>query len=176
MNDIPRDMDGKYDFCWSVCSLEHVGSIAKGLAFIVNSLRTLKPGGVAVHTTEFNLENGPTVDNWGTVLFQRGHIEELVRYLTSQGHRVAPLDLSTGDGILDGFVDVPPWPWDNTAIRARAHLKLCLDGFPCTSIGIIIRKADPARSGPLEQRDNLHRDAQERHGSCVVSGAGVKAR
>ncbi|MGO8704864.1 MAG: radical SAM protein [Candidatus Brocadiia bacterium] len=175
MNDIPRDMDGKYDFCWSVCSLEHVGSIAKGLAFIVNSLRTLKPGGVAVHTTEFNLENGPTVDNWGTVLFQRGHIEGLVNFLTSQGHKVAPLDLSAGDDILDGFVDVPPWPWDNAAVRARAHLKLCLDGFPCTSVGIIIRKADAARPGPLERRDNLHRDAQERHGSCVTSGARLQA-
>ena len=103
------------------------------------------------------------------MLFQRAHFEELVRYLTSQGHKVAPFDFSTGDGILDGFVDVPPWPWDNAAVRAGAHLRLCLDGFPCTSVGIIIRKADQARSGPPERQDNLGRDAQARHGSCVMS-------
>jgi SAM-dependent methyltransferase len=176
MNEIPRDLEGKFDFCWSVCSLEHVGSIAKGLAFIINSLRTLKPGGVAVHTTEFNLQNGPTVDNWATVLFQRAHFEQLVSYLTSQGHKVAPLDLNTGEDILDGFVDVPPWPGDNTAIRARAHLKLCLDGFPCTSVGIIIQKADQANPGRLPRRDNLHTDAQSRHKSCVMSKAGAQAQ
>jgi hypothetical protein len=41
---------------------------------------------------------------------------------------------------LDGFVDIPPW--SNEAVRSLdpgAHLKLCVDGFPCTSVGMIIR-------------------------------------
>ena len=71
MNAIPADLTG-YDFCWSICALEHLGSIEKGLAFIENALATLKPGGVAVHTTEFNVDpRGPTNDHWPTVLFKR---------------------------------------------------------------------------------------------------------
>jgi len=143
MNEIPRDLDEQFDFCWSVCALEHLGSIAKGLDFVENSLRTLKPGGLAVHTTEFNLAGGPTLDNWGTVLYQRAHLEELARRLTAQRHKVAPFDFGTGDGILDGFVDLPPWsPPPACFEQQKAHLRLCVDGFPCTSAGIIIRKAD----------------------------------
>ncbi len=56
MNAIPADLRS-YDFCWSICALEHVGSIKKGLDFIENSLLTLRPGGIAVHTTEFNYLN-----------------------------------------------------------------------------------------------------------------------
>ncbi len=43
MNEIPSDMKD-YDFCWSVCALEHLGSIAKGLDFVENSLRNYEKG------------------------------------------------------------------------------------------------------------------------------------
>lgn len=140
MNDIPRELDGQFDFCWSSCALEHVGSIEKGLKFIENSLRTLKPGGVAVHTTEFNLADGETIDNWGTVLFQKKHIIDFVAQLESRGFNVAPLDFSPGNKILDGFVDIPPWGHDAVRLSdPSAHLKLSVDGFPCTSIGLIVQ-------------------------------------
>ena len=140
MNDIPYDLDGRFDFCWSSCALEHLGSIEKGLAFMENSLRTLKPGGVAVHTTEFNLEDGDTIDNWGTVLFQKRHFVEFGGRLRSRGFQVAPLEFNPGDQILDGFVDIPPWGHDAVRLSSpAAHLKLCVDGFPCTSIGLIIQ-------------------------------------
>jgi radical SAM superfamily enzyme YgiQ (UPF0313 family)/2-polyprenyl-3-methyl-5-hydroxy-6-metoxy-1,4-benzoquinol methylase len=141
MNAIPGDLDGKFDFCWSVHALEHLGSIAQGLAFIENSLRSLRPGGVAVHTTEFNLENGPTLDHGGTVLFQRAHLEALADRLASQGHQVAPFDFSTGDGALDGFFDLPPWRRSGLSFSDQnAHLKRSVEGYPCASAGIIIRK------------------------------------
>ena len=44
MNAIPEELDAKYDFCWSICALEHLGSVQHGLDFIENSLRVLKPG------------------------------------------------------------------------------------------------------------------------------------
>lgn len=132
MNEIPRDLDGAFDFCWSACALEHLGSIQKGADFIENSLRTLKPGGIAVHTTEFNLRDGDTIDNWVTVLYQQKHIEKIVERLSRKGHSVAPVDFASGSGFVDGFVDLPPWS------EATMHLKLSVDGFPCTSIGLII--------------------------------------
>ena len=47
MNKIPEDLYGAFDFCWSSCALEHLGSLAQGAEFIEASLRVLKPQGMA---------------------------------------------------------------------------------------------------------------------------------
>ncbi len=134
MNAIPPDLAG-FDFTWSACSLEHVGSIAKGLAFIENSLATLRPGGLAVHTTEFNCSsNGRTLDNAGTVLFRRRDFEGLARRLRTQGHRLA-FNFHLGDQPLDRHIDVPPFSADK-------HLKLRLDRYLTTSFGLIVQRAE----------------------------------
>lgn len=146
MTDIPDDLVD-YDFCWSICAFEHIGSIAKGLAFVENSLKTLRPGGLSVHTTELNImPNGPTIDNWPTVLFQREHFTALAERLRAQGHDVAPLDFDIGDKPMDRFIDLPPWGHDMPAEFDRwhgdgAHLKVAVDGFVSTCFGIVVRKA-----------------------------------
>lgn len=123
-----------YDFCWSACSLEHLGSIDKGLDFIWNSLKTLKPGGLAVHTTEFNIgSNDATLEDGGTVLFRRKDLEKLAHRLTRDGHQV-DFNFDTGDQPEDFHIDIPPYSPDN-------HLKLKLAEFVTTSIGILVRKA-----------------------------------
>jgi len=147
MNAIPPDLKD-FDFCWSVCALEHLGSIEKGLSFIENALGTLRPGGLGVHTTEFNFANDEqTIDNWPTVLFQRRHFQDLGKRIQAAGHFVAPLDFDVGRKPLDRFIDLPPfthgWPEN---LRAQwgggeQHIKLSIDGFPCTCFGIIIKKA-----------------------------------
>lgn len=134
MNDIPGDVAGRFDFTWSACAFEHLGSIDKGLDFFVNSMRALRPGGVAVHTTEFNLtSDGRTLDKGGTVIFRRRDIERLVRRLADEGFEVAPLNLSPGDEALDRYIDVPPYTQDR-------HLKLKLSKYATTSIGIVARR------------------------------------
>lgn len=147
MNFIPDDLRD-YDFCWSICSLEHLGSIRQGLDFIENSLKTLRPGGVAVHTTEFNFMNdAETIDNWPTVLFQRRHFREIAGRLRAAGHYVAELDFSVGSKPLDKFIDIPPWTYDMTPDMAAdwepnaVHLKLSIDGFASTCFGLLVRKA-----------------------------------
>ena len=146
MNAIPDSLSG-YDFCWSLCSLEHLGSIRQGLDFIENSLATLRPGGLAVHTTEFNfLNDTETIDNWVTVLFQKQHFRQLAERLSAQGHKVAPLDFDVGNGPMDRFIDLPPFDHDLEHIapawaRDSQHLKLLLDGFASTCFGLIITKA-----------------------------------
>lgn len=130
MNDIPSDLRD-FDFCWSACSFEHLGSIEKGLNFFVNSLETLKPGGCAIHTTEFNLSsNTDTIENVDLVLFRYRDIKRLVDRLNSAGHRVEPLLVHTGSQPVDGYVDIPPSSGD-------PHLKLQIGQFTTTSIGII---------------------------------------
>ncbi len=150
MNNIPDDLVG-FDFCWSICSLEHLGSISRGMSFIENAMKTIKEGGVAVHTTEFNFMNDEeTIDNWPTVLFQRQHFLEIERRLRDLGYDVAPLDFNVGSKPLDRFIDTPPWLHDQSDyIRSQwgtdsMHIKLSIDGFVCTCFGLIIKKSHPA--------------------------------
>ena len=123
-----------YDFCWSSCALEHLGNIDEGLRFIERSLETLRPGGVAVHTTELNLtSNRRTISSGGTVLFRRRDLEGLARRLRQAGHEVVPITFDLGDQLDDGYVDLPPYSADN-------HLKLALGQFVSTSFGLVVRR------------------------------------
>ncbi len=134
MNAIPADLTG-FDFTWSSCAYEHLGSIEAGLAFFENSLRCLKPGGIAVHTTELNLSsNDRTLDHGTTVSFRRRDFVELARRLIARGHEVMPITFDSGDAELDRMIDLPPYSND-------PHLKLALLRWVSTSFGMIVRKA-----------------------------------
>lgn len=134
MNDIPpRHLNGTYDFTWSACALEHLGSIQNGLEFILNSLKCLKRGGIAVHTTELNLSsNKDTLETGNTVIFRKKDFEELRDLVEKQGCTME-LNFTSGDSRLDEFYDVPPYSEFN-------HLKLQLSKYITTSFGICIKK------------------------------------
>jgi SAM-dependent methyltransferase len=133
MRDIPDDLCG-FDFCWSACALEHLGSIAAGERFIRASLKTVKPGGIAVHTTELNLfSDDATLEDGPTVLFRRKDLIGIAERLEQAGHSVAPLNFHTGDGPLSRHVDLPPY-------RSEPHLKLRIEPYVATSFGLIIRR------------------------------------
>jgi SAM-dependent methyltransferase len=133
MNAIP-DQLRDFDFCWSACAFEHLGSIEAGLKFVEASIECLKPGGYAVHTTEFNLSSDTdTVDNNHTVLFRRRDMEVLAKRLVARGYRVAPLDFSPGSQPLDRYIYMPPY-------RQNPHLRLMLMGYVSTSFGMIIQR------------------------------------
>lgn len=145
MNAIPDDL-ANFDFCWSICAMEHLGSIEKGMEFVVSAMKTLRPGGLAVHTTEFNfLEDEKTLDNRPTVLFQRVHFEKLAERLRAAGHKVATLDFDVGTNPLDRFIDMPPYQHDWPAhlrpwLSEPPHIKLSIDGFVSTCFGLIAWK------------------------------------
>lgn len=133
MNKIPPELRN-YDFTWSSCSFEHLGSIEKGAAFLGNQMRTLKPGGWAVHTTEYNISsNDNTQDYNDTVVFRNRDIEAIVSELRRQGHFVEELDYSLGNLPEDFAVDFLPH-------RQDIHLKLQIGDYIVTSIGLIIQK------------------------------------
>jgi SAM-dependent methyltransferase len=132
MNRVPADLTG-FDFTWSACAFEHVGSIALGQEFILRQMRCLRPGGVAVHTTEFNLgSDDATVEAGETVFFRRRDIEWLASRLRWSGHRIN-IDLDPGDSPADRHIDTEPW--------STTHLKLSVSGHVITSLGLIIEKA-----------------------------------
>lgn len=133
MNDIPADLRN-FDFNWSSCSFEHLGTIEKGFTFLKNQLKTLKPGGWAVHTTEYNISsNDETQDNDPSVFYRQRDIEAIVAELRAEGHYVEELDYSLGGLPQDFEVDLVPH-------RQKVHLRLQIDRFVVTSIGLIIRK------------------------------------
>lgn len=135
MRAIPGDLSG-FDLCWSSCCFEHLGSLEAGVEFVEASLATLRPGGLAVHTTEFNLSsNGATIETGSVVLYRRRDLEALVDRLEAEGHMVAALDLAPGIGVLDEFVDVPPFVDD-------PHIRIDHRGHVVTSVALVIKKGE----------------------------------
>lgn len=133
MNAIPASLSD-FDFNWSSCSFEHLGTIELGCRFLKNQLRTLKPGGWAVHTTEYNISsNDDTQDHNDTVVYRQRDIDAIVNELRAEGHFVEELDYSMGGLPEDFQVDIHPH-------RQDVHLKLQLDKYVVTSMGLIIRK------------------------------------
>lgn len=135
MNAIPDELcRGEFDFTWSSCSFEHCGSLRLGQEFFRRQMNCLRPGGLAVHTTEFNLSsNKNTISEGETVIYRRRDIEELIADLESDGHMVEPLNLHLGHHRLARHIDFPPYKSDQ-------HLRLALMGFVTTSVGLIIQK------------------------------------
>lgn len=134
MNAIPKDLGG-FDFCWSSCAFEHLGSISRGLQFVLNSAKLLKPGGICIHTTEYNVfSNDDTIDdNPSFVIFRRRDIEHLATMLNQAGFVVEPIDFWPGEDQLEQYIDLPPY-------LDEPHLRLELAGrFVSTSIGLIVR-------------------------------------
>lgn len=133
MRAIPDDLRG-FDFCWSLCALEHLGSLEAGLAFVRASLDTLRPGGLAVHTTELACrDDGPTLETGPIVVYRRDDLVRFAVRLQAEGHRI-DLDLRLDDTPLDRFVDEPPY-------REDPHLRLRLGDVVTTSVVLIVRKA-----------------------------------
>ena len=129
MNHIPDELRG-FDFLWSAGSFEHLGSHDSGIRFVENSLRCLRPGGVAVHTTEFNLGNDHGVALDPTVmLYGRFDLNALAYRLQSWGHLMEPLVFDIGHSEEDWQVYQPP-----------RYLKMRRVGYVFTAIGIIITK------------------------------------
>ncbi len=131
MNAVPDDLTG-FDFTWSSCSFEHLGSIDRGLTFIKEQMKCLRRGGVAVHTTEFNVgSNHETIDHEATVLFRRRDLQRLAWWLYSHGHRIR-LDFRPGTLPDDDHVDAAPF--------SSVHLRTAILGYTTTSFGLIVRK------------------------------------
>jgi len=134
MNNIPPDLRGQFDFVWSACSLEHLGSLQHGGNFIQESLRCLKPGGVAVHTTEFNLSSSTkTCETKAVSIFRTKDIESIFRQAQAKGFETLDINVNAGNSLLDKYIDTPPFLTD-------PHIKVLVSEFVTTSIGLLIRK------------------------------------
>jgi len=133
MNAISRELRD-FDFVWSSCAFEHLGSLQKGGDFVLNAMQCLTPGGLAIHTTEFNLSsNVNTVESPDLSVYRKRDMEELRRRLAAASYELPALNLNPGSTALDRHVDLPPY-------RSEPHLRLLLGNFVLTSIGLIARR------------------------------------
>jgi len=135
MNNIPENLkDEEFDFLWSSCAFEHLGSLENGLKFVKESLKCLTPGGFAIHTTEFNCNsNINTISEGNSVIYRKQDIERLENSIKAIA-KFYPIDYSLGNMEYDYIVDSPPY------FSQNIHLKLDLFGYTTTSLLIIIQK------------------------------------
>ena len=125
-----------FDFVWSSCSLEHLGTIENSLGFIEGAMDLLKPGGIAVHTTEYNVSsNEATMLDGDDVIFRRQDIERIDCRLRNKECGLDRVDFYAGNHEHDLACDNPPF-----FKTGRMHLKLRLHGYVTTSILFIAFK------------------------------------
>lgn len=130
-------LDGRsFDFVWSSCAFEHLGSIEAGLDFVMNAMKLVKPGGYAVHTTEFNVSsNDETLTSGPGVIYRKRDIEQLGYRLRRERCALEPVNFDPGNHRYDIEFDFHPW-----MENGRKHVKLLQGDFIATSILLIIKK------------------------------------
>ena len=134
MNHISKDFYGQFDFVWSTCSLEHVGSISLGHRFALESMELLKPGGAAVHTVEFTLSSlDQTIERGDTALWRQDDMQRLYEDHCRLGYSMEAPCWNAGGHLHDLQPDVPPYSQDN-------HVKLLIGSYVCTSMGWVAQK------------------------------------
>ena len=129
--------DRQYDFVWSCCAFEHLGTLETGRRFVLDSAdRLLKPGGVAIHTTEFNISSDDdTVEEGRDVIYRRRDLDRISTSLRRVACGMVPVDYDLGLLPEDLNYDYPPY-----YTHGRQHIKLLSGDYVVTSIMIIIQK------------------------------------
>ncbi len=132
MNNIPEElMKQQYDFVYSSSSLEHVGSVELGRKFIVNAMKTLKKGSIAVHTTELCINSLDDAGSFGHMsVWLKRDVDALEKELEENGSRLLPVDYSSVDNL---HIDELPYSSNN-------HFILKANNTIHTSIALVIEK------------------------------------
>jgi hypothetical protein len=135
MNEVPEDL-GRFDFAWSACALEHLGSPKAGIDFVLRTLALLEPGGVTAHTTELELTpREETADYGHLAVYRVADLDRLADSVRSMGFEMATNWYVSMDTPADRWVSLPPYPHDDPA-----HLKLMIGESVSTSVGLLIRR------------------------------------
>ena len=137
MNALPR-LGQQFDFCWSLCAIEHLGDFDHLQRFVLGCMDYVLPGGYSLHTGELFVGPPDQVrPAAGSTIFPSlDEYRALFAQLQARGHRVAPLDLPPQTELADSIVDYPPY--------SDHHLRLNFDGVNTTSFGFVVQKSNEA--------------------------------
>jgi hypothetical protein len=139
MTAIPRYLRG-FDGLWSSCCFEHLGSPDAGFDFVMNAMDCLRPGGIAVHTTEFDCVDHVDLAAYGSVaeglyvcFYRASDLRRLARRLRTAGHHVRCNFYVSSSHPSEREVDVEPFTHD-------PHMRLQVGDRVMTSFGLEIVK------------------------------------
>ena len=171
MNHIPKEFHGQFDFVWSTCSVEHVGSISLGQRFALESMELLKPGGAGVHTVEYTLSSlDETIERGDTVLWRQADVQRLYDDFGKLGYSMDAPCWNVGTHRHDLNPDRPPYKSDASMDN---HIKLLIGDHVSTSMGWVVQKATP---GKMKSRPRRRADTPRRaqHPQTKLIGASTK--
>lgn len=125
-----------YDFSYSICSMDHCGTVWWTKRFLLNQMNCLRVGGIATHTGEYTISLGlPRVG--GTVWLDWADILDICNMLLQLGHEPAPIDWNIGNSVEDHQVDPHP---HSGAIHLKPEVE---NGRWGTCVGFAVRKKCP---------------------------------
>lgn len=138
-----RYEDGSFDAVFSSGSIEHFGGHEEVHRAAREMHRVLRPGGVAVVSTEFRLE-GPSPGLPGIMMLDRGDLTELL-FEGVDWEPMSELDTSISEETLSTVTDLADAVADRAAGRPEwstyPHIVLRHDGHLFTSVHLAFRKA-----------------------------------
>ena len=131
MNAVPNDLSG-FDFCWSACCFEHLGSLRRAAEFVIESVEAVsRPAASPFTPPSSTCRRTPRRSD----RLDCRSIDTTISPLSSpSSNSVAPLTIAPDAHVLDHFVDLPPDHGD-------LYPKLELAGYATTSVGLVITKA-----------------------------------
>lgn len=139
-----RDFDG----IWSCNVINELQSTEAAAEAVIGSMDTLKPGGLAVHTTEFAFADDYPPQSPRALFFTRKFFQSLADGLNGRGHTVAPLSFDLGRDALDGYVDLEPFVVEGAEAYEDLwreglgcpHLKVMSGGVLTTSFSLVVKR------------------------------------
>jgi hypothetical protein len=141
MRAIPDDLSG-FDITWSSCCFEHLGTPDAGFDFVIDAMNTLRPGGVAVHTTEIDVGRSASILEIGSLdhgdyacFYRTTDLRRLVARLRGLGHQVQCNYHVSMSHALERAIDEQPYSHD-------PHLRLRVGDRVVSSFGLIVTKVD----------------------------------
>ncbi len=144
MNHVPDDL-GTFDLIWSSCSIEHLGTPGLGLDFVRESCGLLRPGGVAVHTTELELTRKDSTADYGhCAVYRLGDLRDFAGRMLADGYEISLNTHVSLDTPQDRWIDLGQ---AKAVLVDLAHLRVVIGDSVTTSIGLLIRKPVPDRGG-----------------------------
>jgi hypothetical protein len=131
-----ENLPSGFDLIWSSCAMEHLGSRRAGLDFARRSLQLLKRGGMAFHTTEFNIMSPEGVDiDPSNCVYGKNDLELFGYELRDDKAAMEHMNFDMGHHQFDLNYDQPPYFQPGSM-----HFKLKIGGVLCTSSLMILHK------------------------------------
>lgn len=146
--------DNHFDFCYSSCSIEHIGEYGDFLQHLREVHRVLKEGGIYVFTTELHFGN-ETIADPHNFIFSPNYLRDLIAAspLTPDQQPDVSLTAHRTNFPFPSNIKHLTFSGKNhlgtALLEEYPHLLLLRGKYPFTSIQLILRKDEKSKVRPL---------------------------